>query len=149
MDDNGTLILALIALVAMSAFFSASETAYTSLNRARLKSLANGGSKRAERALALSEDYDRLLSGILVGNNTDHTLEEIEVYNPLHGSNEDMMVESPDKGLVISVYQGSRMLKAGDMVSTNRPITLHVGSGNDIDTLANIDNLDIDEYEED
>ena len=63
--------------------------------------------------------------------------------------NEDMMVESPDKGLVISVYQGSRMLKAGDMVSTNRPITLHVGSGNEIDTLANIDNLDIDEYEED
>ena len=63
--------------------------------------------------------------------------------------NEDMMVESSDKGLVISVYQGSRMLKAGDMVSTNRPITLHVGSGNEIDTLANIDNLDIDEYEED
>ena len=69
MDDNGGLILALIALVAMSAFFSASETAYTGLNRARLKSMANGGSRRAARALALSEDYDRLLSGILVGNN--------------------------------------------------------------------------------
>ena len=69
MDDNGTLILALIALVALSAFFSASETAYTSLNRARLKAMANNGSRRAERALALSEDYDRLLSGILVGNN--------------------------------------------------------------------------------
>ena len=69
MDDNGTLILALIALVAFSAFFSASETAYTSLNRARLKSMANAGDRRAERALALSEDYDRLLSGILVGNN--------------------------------------------------------------------------------
>ncbi len=69
MDDIGTLILALVALVAMSAFFSASETAYTSLNRARLKSMAHGGDRRAERALALSEDYDRLLSGILVGNN--------------------------------------------------------------------------------
>ena len=69
MDDNGTLILALIALVAMSAFFSASETAYTSLNRARLKAMANGGDRRAAKALALSEDYDRLLSGILVGNN--------------------------------------------------------------------------------
>ena len=69
MDDNGFLIISLLALVALSAFFSASETAYTSLNRARLKSLANGGSRRAERALALSEDYDRLLSGILVGNN--------------------------------------------------------------------------------
>ena len=69
MDDNGFLIISLLALVALSAFFSASETAYTSVNRARLKSLANGGSRRAERALALSEDYDRLLSGILVGNN--------------------------------------------------------------------------------
>ena len=69
MDENGTLILALIALVAMSAFFSASETAYTSLNRARLKSAANGGDRRAARTLALAEDYDRLLSGILVGNN--------------------------------------------------------------------------------
>ncbi len=69
MDGNGTLILALIALVAMSAFFSASETAYTSLNRARLKNMAQTGSRRAERALALAEDYDRLLSGILVGNN--------------------------------------------------------------------------------
>ncbi len=69
MDENGTLILALIALVALSAFFSASETAYTSLNKARLKSMANNGDRRAARALKLSEDYDRLLSGILVGNN--------------------------------------------------------------------------------
>jgi len=69
MDENGTLVLALIALVAMSAFFSASETAYTSLNRARLKAMANGGDRRAAKALALSENYDRLLSGILVGNN--------------------------------------------------------------------------------
>lgn len=69
MDDNGILILSLIALVALSAFFSASETAYTSLNRARLKSMASEGNRRAEKALMLSEDYDRLLSGILVGNN--------------------------------------------------------------------------------
>ena len=69
MDENGTLILALIALVAMSAFFSASETAYTSLNRARLKAMVNGGNRRAAKVLAMAEDYDRLLSGILVGNN--------------------------------------------------------------------------------
>ena len=69
MDNNGILVLSLIALVALSAFFSASETAYTSLNRARLKSMASGGNRRAEMALRLAEDYDRLLSGILVGNN--------------------------------------------------------------------------------
>ena len=69
MDSNGLIILFLLFLVALSAFFSASETAYTGLNRARLKAMASAGSRRAERALRLSEDYDRLLSGILVGNN--------------------------------------------------------------------------------
>ncbi|MBQ6373715.1 MAG: HlyC/CorC family transporter [Clostridia bacterium] len=69
MDSYGTSILALIALVLFSGFFSASETAYTSLNRVRVKSLANAGSRRAEKVLALAEQYDRLLSGILIGNN--------------------------------------------------------------------------------
>ena len=69
MDSNGTLILSLIALVLFSGFFSASETAYTSLNRVRVKSQANAGDRRAEKVLALAERYDRLLSGILVGNN--------------------------------------------------------------------------------
>ena len=69
MDSNGTLILSLIVLVAFSAFFSASETAFTSLNRVRVKNLAANGNRRAEKALALAENYDKLLSGILVGNN--------------------------------------------------------------------------------
>ena len=69
MDGNSTLILYLIALIAMSAFFSASETAYTSLNRVRVKSLANAGNRRAEKVLTLAEKYDKLISGILVGNN--------------------------------------------------------------------------------
>lgn len=53
-------------LVALSAFFSATETAFSSLNRARLKSLAEHGKKRAAEALALEERYDELLSTILV-----------------------------------------------------------------------------------
>ena len=69
MDSNGTLIVSLVALVLLSGFFSASETAYTSLNRVRVKSQANAGDRRAEKVLALAERYDRLLSGILVGNN--------------------------------------------------------------------------------
>ena len=69
MDTNGTLVLSLILLVAFSAFFSASETAYTSLNRVRVKSMANAGNRRAEKVLNLAEQYDKLLSGILVGNN--------------------------------------------------------------------------------
>jgi len=59
----------MIVLVALSAFFSATETAFSSLNRARLKSLAEHGKKRAADALALEDRYDELLSTILVGNN--------------------------------------------------------------------------------
>ncbi len=69
MDGNGTIILSLIVLVALSGFFSASETAFTGLNRVRVKGLANDGNRRAAKVLALAERYDALLSGILVGNN--------------------------------------------------------------------------------
>ncbi len=70
MDSHSTaLILILIALVAFSAYFSATETAFSSLTRIRLKSLANAGNRRAKLAFDLSENYDELLSTILVGNN--------------------------------------------------------------------------------
>ena len=62
-------ILSLIVLVAVSAFFSASETAFTSANRIKLKNLVNEGNRRAERCLALLDDYDCLLTTILIGNN--------------------------------------------------------------------------------
>ena len=62
-------IIAIVFLVAFSAYFSATETAFTSLNRSRLKSRADAGDRRAARTLALAEDYDRLLSSILIGNN--------------------------------------------------------------------------------
>ena len=62
-------VLIIVLLVFFSAFFSASETAFSSLNKTRLKTMAEKGSHGAERALALSEKYDRLLSTILIGNN--------------------------------------------------------------------------------
>ena len=67
--DTPSLIIVLIVLVAMSAYFSATETAFTSLNRIRLKSRAEDGDKRAAKTLKLADDYDRLLSTILIGNN--------------------------------------------------------------------------------
>lgn len=69
MDDSITImIVSLLVLVLFSAFFSATETAYSSLNRIRIKNLAETN-KKAKRVLKLSEDYDTLLSTILVGNN--------------------------------------------------------------------------------
>lgn len=69
--DSGSIgmIVALVILVGMSAYFSATETAFTSLNRIRLKSRAENGDQRAARTLALAEEYDKLLSTILIGNN--------------------------------------------------------------------------------
>ena len=70
MDDGSiTLLAALIILVVFSAFFSASETAFSSLNQIRLKSRAEDGDPAAARVLAMSEKYDKLLSTILIGNN--------------------------------------------------------------------------------
>ena len=70
MDGNTAItFLVLLILVLCSAFFSSAETAYTCLNRVRLKNMANSGNKRAEKVLALAEDYDRLISSILIGNN--------------------------------------------------------------------------------
>ena len=64
-----TLLVALVILVACSAFFSASETAFSSLNQIRLKSRAEDGDSSAARVLAMAGKYDKLLSTILIGNN--------------------------------------------------------------------------------
>ncbi len=64
-----TFAVVLFILVLLSAFFSASETAFTSSNKIRLKNYANDGNKKAARALKLLEDYDKLITTILVGNN--------------------------------------------------------------------------------
>ena len=64
-----TLWVALVILVGFSAFFSASETAFSSLNQIRLTSRAEDGDSTAARVLAMAEQYDKLLSTILIGNN--------------------------------------------------------------------------------
>ena len=63
------MLVTLVVLVAMSAYFSATETAFTSLNRIRLRTKADNGSLRAAKTLELAEEYDKLLSTILIGNN--------------------------------------------------------------------------------
>ncbi len=62
-------ILAMVFCVIMSAYFSATETAFSSLNKTRLKAMAEKGNKKAELALSLEEKYDKLISTILIGNN--------------------------------------------------------------------------------
>ena len=68
-DGSSLTFVLMFILVSFSAFFSATETAYTSFNRTKMKNLASEGNKRAASALKLTESYDKVLSTILVGNN--------------------------------------------------------------------------------
>lgn len=73
MDDSMsqiiTKVIVLAILVLFSAYFSATETAFFSLNKIRIKSLAGEGNKRAKKVLKILDDMDALLSTILIGNN--------------------------------------------------------------------------------
>ncbi len=69
MDSTGIMILLSVILIALSAFFSASETSISGASRVRLKSYAEDGSKKAKRTLKLMEDFDKTISAILIGNN--------------------------------------------------------------------------------
>ena len=60
-------IAAIIVLLAMSAFFSGSETALTAASRGKLHSMADKGSNGAKRALRLTEDTERLIGAVLLG----------------------------------------------------------------------------------
>ena len=62
-------IAAMVFCVVMSAYFSATETAFSSLNKTRIKTMAEKGDKKAQRTLDLSDEYDKLISTILIGNN--------------------------------------------------------------------------------
>lgn len=61
--------IAIVILIAVSALFSSMETAFSSVNKVRLKHNAANGSKRAAKALEISENFDKALTTILVGNN--------------------------------------------------------------------------------
>ena len=69
MDSDSILLIIIVACIIMSAYFSATETAFSSLNRIRVKNMADKGNRRAALVMKLSDNYDILLSTILIGNN--------------------------------------------------------------------------------
>lgn len=64
-----TYIIIMVICLIMSAYFSATETAFSCANKTRLRALAEKGNKKAELAVKLADKYDRLISTILIGNN--------------------------------------------------------------------------------
>jgi CBS domain containing-hemolysin-like protein len=70
MDSSGPIqIITLIILIFLSGFFSSAETAFVSCNKARIRSLADDGDKKATRVLRILEKGSKLLSTVLIGNN--------------------------------------------------------------------------------
>ncbi len=69
--DSGDIfqLIILVILILLSAFFSSAETALTTSNRIRMRTLAEDGDKRAERVLRITDDSGKMLSAILIGNN--------------------------------------------------------------------------------
>ena len=67
--NQTVMIVVVIFCLIMSAYFSATETAFSTFNRIRVKTLADKGNKKAKLVLDVSEDFDKLLSTILIGNN--------------------------------------------------------------------------------
>ena len=69
LDSPGLLYGSMAVLLFLSAFFSASETSFTSVNMIRIRNMAEEGNTKAAAAVKLAENYDRTLSTILIGNN--------------------------------------------------------------------------------
>ncbi len=69
MEGDSISLLIIVLCVVMSAYFSATETAFSSLNRIRIKNMAEKGDKKAQLVLNMSENFDSMLSTILIGNN--------------------------------------------------------------------------------
>ncbi len=85
-----TYILAMAVLILFSAYFSATETAFSSMNRTRVKTQADKGRRAAALVMTLSDNYDKLISTILIGNNIVNiataslgTLMFVELYGDL------------------------------------------------------------------
>ena len=62
-------VIPILILVAFSALFSSTETAFACVNKIRLKHMADSGDKRAVHALDIANRYEQALTAILVGNN--------------------------------------------------------------------------------
>ena len=67
-------IIIIAVCVLLSAYFSATETAFSTFNRIRVKNLAEKGNKKAALSIRLSENYDTLITTVLIGNNIVNTL---------------------------------------------------------------------------
>ncbi|MCA1030843.1 hemolysin family protein [Bacillus timonensis] len=100
-------ILLLIVLIFLSAFFSATETAFSSVNRIRLKNYADEKRRGSKKALAITENFDNALSTILVGNNIVNIAAasiSAKVATDLFGGNTGLIISTVVMTVLILVF---------------------------------------------
>ncbi len=101
------LIIAIVILIMFSAYFSATETAFSTYNKIKMKNEAATGNRRAQTVLNLSADYDRLLSTILIGNNivniASTTLAAI-LFTEIYGSGKGPTVSTIVMTVVVLIF---------------------------------------------
>ncbi len=93
-----TYLIIIIVCIIFSAYFSATETAFSTFNRIRMKTLAEKGNKKAATALKLADNYDALISTILIGNNVVNILAASLATLFFTG----LLVSNPDLGATLS-----------------------------------------------
>ena len=93
-----TYLVIIVICIILSAYFSATETAFSTFNKIRMKTLAEKGNKRAALALSLADNYDSLISTILIGNNIVNILSASLGTLFFTG----LLVNNPDLGATLS-----------------------------------------------
>ncbi len=108
-DFNTWLFVAILTLILLSAFFSATETAYSCSNRIKLRTMASSGNKRAKSVLHLAEtEYDKFISTVLIGNNivnlTATTLATILFTGLIQDGNTSALVSTVVMTLTVLIF---------------------------------------------
>lgn len=96
---NAPIFIAMLALVCISAFFSMSETVFSTCNTVKLTLLAEEGKKSAQKALWITQHYDRTITTLLVGNNIVNTT--LSIISVTFFA--DLMINSPNLVEFVSV----------------------------------------------
>ena len=103
-----TQVIIIAVMILFSAYFSATETAFSSLNKTRIKTLVEKGNKKAALVLNLSENYDKLLSTILIGNNIVNiaasSLATLLFVNLLHDADQGATVSTAVITIVVLIF---------------------------------------------
>ena len=124
--DSRSLLIIFIILVLLSAYFSCTETAIARMNRIRVKNMAEDGNKKAKKALYISNNFEKALTALLIGNNIVNiaaaSVATLLVMNTLRSSS----LDDGAKGTIATIATTVVLFLFGEMIpksfANDRPI---------------------------